>query len=175
MLADILTDFPEKFADRKDLWLSTEDGSTRREYRLQEHWLHKGRVVLKFPGIDSIADAETLIGLLVQIPTKDRSKLEPGTFYVTDLVGSTLVDCAPEQRREIGVVEDVQQGAGSAPLLIVRTAGQEYEIPFAAEYIERFDAAAKTLEMKLPQGMLEVNAPLSESEKREHNKQNRLR
>jgi len=171
VLADILTDFPEKFAQRKQLWLAADGESHRRECALENHWLHKGRIVLKFAGVDSISDAESLKGMLVEIPRELRSELEPGSAYVSDLIGSTVIDTSQSQSRKIGVVVDIQQGAGTAPLLIVHDRRTDYEIPFAAEYFVRFDATNKLIEMKLPEGMLDVNAPLSESEKREQSKE----
>ena len=66
---------------------------------------------------------------------------------------------------EIGRIEDVRQGIGAAPLLVVRSLGGEHEIPFAEEYVVRFDRVQKVLKMKLPAGLLEVNAPLSAEEK----------
>ena len=163
VLADLLTDFPEKFSERRQLWLNSEAKPEPREYSLENHWLHKGRVVLKFAGIDSITAAEALSGMLVQIPTESRWQLEPGAAYVSDLIGSTLFDVS--QNQNIGTIRDVQQGAGTAPLLIVDSAGTELEIPFAEEFIMRFDESKKLLEMKLPKGMLEVNDPLTEDEK----------
>src|ERR1700678_1975483 len=62
VLADIFTDFPEHFAERKRLFLRPPMGAqldamrdTIRETRVETHWLHKGRVVLKFAQVDSIA------------------------------------------------------------------------------------------------------------------------
>jgi len=65
VFADILTDFPEKFAERKKLWLVAEAASSAsprpmvkpipREAELIAHWLHKGGVVLHFAGVDSIS------------------------------------------------------------------------------------------------------------------------
>ena len=72
VFADILTDFPEKFAERSAVaafgWLrATEEferaragRSEPREVELIAHWLHKGGIVLHFAGIDSISAAETL-------------------------------------------------------------------------------------------------------------------
>src|SRR5579863_2941044 len=67
VFADILTDFPEKFAERRQLWLLRESspGTPVREVELAAHWLHKGGVVLHFSGVDSISAAETLNGLIV--------------------------------------------------------------------------------------------------------------
>ena len=76
---EILTDFPEKFAERKRLLLFNpkRPADERREFILESHWLHKGTVVLKFAGIDSITDAELLIGCEVQIPESERAPLDP--------------------------------------------------------------------------------------------------
>ena len=48
--ADIHTDFPERFAERKRLFALTSSG--RREVHVEEHWEHKGRIVFKFAGVD---------------------------------------------------------------------------------------------------------------------------
>jgi hypothetical protein len=40
-------------------------------------------------------------------------------------------------------------------------------IPFAQEYIGKLDIANKRLDMILPDGMLELDAPLSAEEKRD--------
>ncbi len=67
--------------------------------------------------------------------------------------------------REIGNVRDVQFGAGEAPLLLVRSGSKEYEIPYAEAYLTRTDLKGKKLFMRLPEGMLELNAPLTAEEK----------
>ena len=167
VLAEILTDFPDKFSERAQLWLGREHDESRQPYRLLDHWCHKGRVVLKYAGVDSISDAQLLTGSLVQIPFEKRAELSTGAVYVSDLVGSVLVDVLGGRQSKVGMVEDVRQGVGAAPLLVVRSHDQEYEIPFAEEYLVRFDAAMKVLEMKLPSGLLEVNAPLSDEKKDE--------
>ncbi|HLW51794.1 MAG TPA: ribosome maturation factor RimM [Candidatus Angelobacter sp.] len=154
----LLTDFPERFATRKRLFLA-KDGR-RRKMELEDHWFHKGGVVLKFLGVDSISQAEELAGCEVQIPRAERAELESGSVYVADLVGCTVSDSG----REIGRIEDVQFGAGEAPLLVIR-GEKEYLVPFAEAYIARLAPAEKRLEMKLPEGMLELDAPLSKEEK----------
>jgi 16S rRNA processing protein RimM len=166
VLADILTDFPEKFAERRQLWVGPDGNPQPHEYNLEEHWFHKGRIVFKFAGIVSIGDAERLSGSLVQIPAECRAELELNSFYVSDLLGSKIVDVAGNDPRPIGMVEDVQQIVGAAPMLLVRNGDQRYDIPLAEEYLAGFDAIAKILSMKLPPGLLEVNTPLSGDEKK---------
>jgi 16S rRNA processing protein RimM len=165
VLADLLTDFPEKFSERKQLWLSAENSTAVAEFGLEDFWFHKGRVVLKFLGVDSISEAERLAGMLVQISRETRSNLDPGSFYVGDLIGSQVRDIS--QNRILGTIEDVDQNAGAAPMLLVRQREKEYDIPFAEEFIVKFDTQAKLLELKLPEGLLDVNAPLSDEEKKQ--------
>lgn len=160
--ATLLTDFPERFASRKRLFAWAGSGETRRELELQEHWFHKGQVVLKFSGVDSISDAETLLGCEIQIPAGERVELQDGSLYVSDLVGCTLLDSG----RTIGKIADVQFGSGEAPLLVVQ-GEKEYLIPFAAGFIDRIELEQKRICMRLPPGMLELDAPLSEEEKQE--------
>ena len=162
--AEILSDVPDRFtAGMKLLGLPRESKPDRRELELEEFWPHKGLLVLKFAGVDSISEAETLVGCELQVPRSHRSKLQAGSNYVSDLVGCTVFD----QGREIGRIEDVQFGAGEAPLLIVRDgAAKLLEIPFAEAYLDGVDVDRKEVRMKLPEGLLEVNAPLTAEEKR---------
>jgi 16S rRNA processing protein RimM len=174
--ATLLTDFPELFATRKKLFAlgggAAQGGgasgtkTTRRKLDLDEHWFHKGMVVLKFAGVDSISEAETLVGSEIQVPRSERAALGNDEFYVSDLIGCVVTDSG----REIGRIKDVQFGSGEAPLLVIE-GEKEYLVPFAAAYIQNIALEQKRLEMRLPEGMLELDAPLSGEEKqRQHEK-----
>jgi 16S rRNA processing protein RimM len=164
--AELHTDFPERFAERRQIY-ALQPGGTRRQLRLENFWPHLGHLVLKFGGVDSISDAEQLVGCELQIPAAERASLEPGSAYVSDLVGCTLWDIrAGQAGTAIGAIADVQFGAGEAPLLVVRSGTKEYLIPFAGEYLRTLDLPGRRLEMVLPEGLLQVDAPLTEEEKR---------
>lgn len=144
------------------LWALLKDG-TRREVRVEDFWPHKGLLVLKFEGMATISDGETLVGAELQLPRSERAELEPGWTYLSDLAGCKVFD----GERELGPVVDVQFGAGEAPLLLVKGAAKlPYEIPFAEEYLVKVDLEQKQVRMRLPEGLLDVNAPLTEEEKR---------
>jgi 16S rRNA processing protein RimM len=160
--AEIHSDIPGRLHAGMKILALAEDGS-RRELQIDDVWPHKNWLVLKFAGVDSISSAEILIGCELQLPASERAKLEPGTFYVNDLVGCALFD----RGHEVGVVNDVRFGAGEAPLLVVGSGKNELEIPYAQVFLERVDLEHKRIEMNLPEGLLEVNAPLTEEEKRE--------
>ena len=189
VLADLLTDFPERFADHPKVWLAPAGFTDRQpgaaeppapqEAEVVSYFLpvgrNLGRIVLHFAGISSISQAETLAGKEVVVPESERISLEPGRVYVADLVGATVFD----RGHAIGVVQDVEfpttpDGARrldeAAPLLnVVDADGNELLIPFAEAYLE--DAlpeqrearlAHREIRMVLPEGLLDINrAPAS--------------
>lgn len=194
VFAELLTDFPEKFAERRRLWLlspqeakaasrgprlppnvssSTPANPPPRQVELTAHWLHKGGIVLHFAGVDSISAAEALAGLMVAIPRAERAALPEDEAYIGDLIGCTLLNVsnvdvsnvaiAAAKPVPVGEIVDVDLSAGrplgTAPLLVVRGASGEVLIPFAKSYLRRIDVAAKRVEMALPEGLVDLNAP----------------
>jgi 16S rRNA processing protein RimM len=186
VFADILTDFPEKFSERKKLWLlrsSTSgagggaggpvrgDANRRgsmsaetksaldaapREVELAAHWLHKGGIVLHFAGVDSISAAETLAGLVVAIPHAQRAPLAEDEVHIADLIGCTVFDVSSGEPLEIGPIENVDRSAGPVPLLIVHGSKGEVLIPFAKSFLRKLDVEARRVEMALPQGLTDL-------------------
>ena len=161
---EIYSDVPGRFAlGMRLLALPREPNRIRRELEVQDFWPHKGLLVFKFAGVDSISEAETLVGCELQVPQSQRSELQAGWNYVSDLVGCSVLD----RGRDIGGIEDVEFGAGEAPLLMVRDGARLVEIPFAEAYLDSVDLERRQVRMNLPEGLLEVNAPLTAEEKRE--------
>jgi 16S rRNA processing protein RimM len=168
--AELHTDFPERFEQRRTLYAWTAGSNQRRPLHLEGFWPHKGGMVFKFEGVDSIEEAEKLLGSEIQIPAGERAELAPGTFYVSELLGCLVVETSqPDVRnigRNIGTVVDINFGAGTAPLLIVNSeSGQEFMIPFVESFTKKLDLKGKRIEMQLPEGMLELDAPLSAKKK----------
>jgi 16S rRNA processing protein RimM len=167
---ELFTDFPERFEERRKLWALDERGS-RRELQLEEFWPHKGQMVLKFAGIDSINDAELLLRAEIQIPREQRAELEPGAVYVSELLGCAVVALEGGTEREVGKVADVDFSAGEAPLLVVKQGSKEYLIPFVESFLRKVDYAGRRIEMSLPEGMLELDAPLGKQEREQQQRE----
>ena len=162
--AEIHTDVPGRFAPGMKVLALGKQQEARRELEVEDLWPHKGLLVLKFRGVDSMTDAELLIGSELQVLRAERAALEQGWTYVSDLIGCAVVDHA----REIGRIEDVGFGAGEAPLLVlVNDAGKKFDIPFAEAYLEGVDLARRQVRMNLPEGMFEINGPVTVEEKQE--------
>lgn len=156
VFAEILTDFPEKFAERTRVFLLSETAAPRAA-DLAAFWLHKGGVVLHFAAVDSISAAQTLAGLIVAIPRADRATPKPDEVHIADLIGCAVVDLATEPPRQVGEIENVERPAGSAPILIVRGPGGEVLIPFVQAFLCKLDLDSRRVEMALPEGLLDLN------------------
>ena len=178
VLANLLTDFPERFSDNCRVYLAPENytGSEAhaRHAEVRDFWLpvgkNSGRIVLHFAGIDSINQAETLSGLDVIIPESERPELDDDTSYISDLIGCTVYDhAAPTTAVALGVVTDVQFTTTPdgnrrleevAPLLFIEADnGDEILIPFVKAFLISLDTDGKRIDMNLPPGLAEVNQP----------------
>jgi 16S rRNA processing protein RimM len=182
VLADLFTDFPERFDQHPRVWLAPPGfadqganpatpqetvGSAAQPAEVVAHWLpvgrNAGRIVLHFAGIDTIEQAEKLAGKEVIVPLAERLPLDPGAAYISDLVGSTVYD----RELPLGVIESVEFPTSAdgtrrleeaAPLLaIVSPEGDEILIPFASAFIVNLDLAHKSIFMELPEGLAGIN------------------
>ncbi len=158
VLAEIFTDFPQLFSERKQIFLRPPSGhqaGAMREAEVESQWLHKGRIVLKFSQVDSIHDAESLRGFDVVTPREERIPLEGDAVYVSDLLGAKVIDVSGGGAVEAGEITDIEpEGLGPAMLVIRTEAGQECLIPFVRAYLRRIDLESGRLEMDLPPGLL---------------------
>jgi 16S rRNA processing protein RimM len=154
--AEILTDFPERLPKLREVWLA--DGrSAPRPVRIQRCWLSPsrgGQAIFHFANIDTVEEAETLRGLEVQIPIEQRTKLEAGNYFVSDLVGCEVWEAGASSA--LGSVRDVEF-PGGVPLLAIDTSNGEVLVPLAAQFCTRIDVEAKRIDVTLPEGLLDLN------------------
>lgn len=179
VLAELATDYPERFHSLQNVIIGEVDSragsvlkrdSQTRRFSLERSWLHKGKVVLKFAGIDSIDQANTLRGFLVMVPYDERAALPAGSYYIHDLQGCRV---SGRTGREIGTVIEVEPTAG-APILHVQNAHhEEILIPLAETICPVIDTEAKLIVIEPPGDLLELNCNTGASArlarpKREH-------
>jgi len=156
--ANVYTDFPQRLTELGDVWLLDSAGR-RRPARVKRCWLSTsrgGQAIFHFEGADSIVDAEKLVGCEVQVPLAERAPLPEGRYYVSDLVGCDVVEMNGTVAERAGVVRDVFLASGT-PLLVVDSAQGELLIPLAEDVCTRIDPAARRIEVRLPDGLRELN------------------
>ena len=149
--AEILTDFPERFKQVHQISLQQEE-KPEVKLRLSGFWFHKGRVILKFEGIDSIQAAEGLRGYELRVPREEAVSLPEGDYYHFDLIGCAVKDSAG---REYGQVVDVLETGGNT-LLSIRHETGEFLVPFVEDFFPRIDVRHKELTASFPEGLTEL-------------------
>jgi 16S rRNA processing protein RimM len=152
VLADLHTDFPERFQELKDVWLEFPDG-TRRHMTLENSWTHQRRQVLKFLGVDDINAAEEFAGAWVQIEAQEAVILPEGTYFDHDLIGCSVRSLAGD---ELGTVEQVLRITGNSQL-VVRGRSGEFYVPVTEAFCKSVSIDRKEILVDLPQGLIDLN------------------
>jgi 16S rRNA processing protein RimM len=152
VLAELHTDFPSRFSLLKRVWLEFPDGNLRC-FDVEHCWAHKGRQVLKFARIDSIAEAETLVGTWVVIEADQAVPIPHGTYWDYDLVGCTVRD---KEGRSLGLVREVMHIAGNEQLVVQGERG-EFLVPVVAAICKEISIPRKEIVVDLPEGLLDLN------------------
>src|ERR1700737_5566000 len=74
---ELHTDVPDRFRQDMRLWALAKDGQ-RSEVTVEDFWPHKTLLVLKFQGVETISDAEPLVGAELQLPRSERAGVDAG-------------------------------------------------------------------------------------------------
>jgi 16S rRNA processing protein RimM len=151
VLADLYTDFPDRFNALEEAWLEFPD-SRRVRVTIEDTWLHKGRIVLKFAGVDNISAAEAYAGCWVQVPAEQAVELQEGTYFDHDLVGCSVNDVRGNQ---LGVVTEVLRIVGNSQLVVKGPDG-EYLIPAVDSICTRISIEEKQIIIDPPEGLMDL-------------------
>jgi len=152
LVADLLTDFPERFAERTSLVALWPDGR-RKQVRLEEHWFQRDRIILKFAGYDSIEAAREFVGCELVVPESERAELPANNFYDWELAGCTVETVSG---KELGSVREVMRTGGVEMLVVQSDDGRERLIPMAHDICVQIDVEAKLIRVNPPEGLLEL-------------------
>lgn len=151
VVAELLTDFPERFEDLDEVVIVPRSGE-QKTGRIEDFWFQKDRVVLKLAGYDDVDAAKELIGYEFAVPESDRVQLEADEFYDWELEGCT-VKVGDES---IGQVRSVIKTGGAEILVVSDESGNEKLVPLAASIVVAVDPAAKTIVVDPPEGLLDL-------------------
>jgi 16S rRNA processing protein RimM len=150
LVADVLTDFPERFDDLKNVTAILPDGE-RQQLKIENFWFQKNRVILKFESFNSIELAETLVNAEICVPESEAVELEEDEFYDWQLEGCKVETLEGEP---IGIVKEVMRTGGTENLVVTGET-KDYLIPFAETICTEVDVEQKLIRVDLPEGLLE--------------------
>ena len=150
IVADVLTDFPERFDNLEKVFAVKPNGETL-ELEIEKFWFQKNRIVFKFAGFDSIEASESLRNCEICIAEDEAVELETDEFFDWQ-----LQDCVVEtiEGVKLGKVKEVLR-TGGTEILVVAGETKEYLIPFAEKICPEVDIENKLIKVDAPEGLLE--------------------
>jgi 16S rRNA processing protein RimM len=152
LLADVLTDFPERF-ERVSQLTGVSASGERKHFELESHWFQNDRMVLKFAGYDSIESATALVGYEFGLPLTERVELAKDEFYDWELEG-----CLVENTLglTIGKVREVMRTGGVELLVVENDERGEIFVPMVASIVTEIDVSGKKILIDPPEGLLDL-------------------
>ena len=149
LIADLLTDFPDRFEGLVDVTAVAENGE-RRELKIEKAWCQNERIVLKFEGVDSVEAAEEWRNAEICVSESDAVRLESDEFYDWQLADCKVVTV---DGTDLGKVREVMRAGGNENLVV--EGEREYLVPFASSICIEVDIENKKIVVDPPEGLLE--------------------
>lgn len=154
VIINVMTDFPSRFFDVTEFSIKIGDKQPV-NYKVENVREHKGRIIAKFFGIDSINSAELIRNGYVVIPEEERMvKDDEDYFYHYELQGMKVVS---KEGRIIGSVREVTEISGGRDILAVNTGKGEVLIPFVDKFCIEINRETGEIIVDLPEGLEEIN------------------
>lgn len=140
------TDYPEKFEEIERVYVD------ETQFIIENVSYHKQSVLLKLSEIDFVDQAEKMRNKIITAKREDLGPLPEGVYYIVDLIGCTVF----ENDVEIGVLADVINNGGVDLYEIKRKGMKPLYFPAAKENLVSVDVDAKKIQVKIPEGLLDL-------------------
>ena len=108
-------------------------------------------VIVKFKGIDSVPEAETLRNKIIYI-NRDDAKLPKGSYFIEDLFGIEVYNL--DDNRFLGKITDVSF-TGANDVWHIEKDGKEYLFPAVKEMIDTIDIDGEKIVIKPIKGIFD--------------------
>jgi 16S rRNA processing protein RimM len=127
----------------------------RADGRIEEHTpvrmtSHKGSLLLRLEGLESLEAVESLVGCEVLMRFDQLTELPEDEYYWFELQGMAVVDTS---RGDLGNLEDLITTAAN-DIYVVRGRFGEILIPAVDEFVKEIDTSGNRMMVDLPEGLI---------------------
>lgn len=143
------TDDIEKFKNFKTIYISIK--KELKEFEIEHVRFSKNMVFLKLKGIDTIEEAESYKNYYLKIKRNKAEKLEEGSYYIVDILGSKVYT---DEKKQLGEVVDVLQTSSNDVYVVKDELGKQILLPAIKDVIKSVDIENKTIIVHLLEGLL---------------------
>ncbi len=139
----------ERFDDLEKVYVKIKKET--RKLEIEEVKYHKDMVLIKFKGIETVEQAETLRNCYLEIDREDAVPLEEGTYYIVDLLES---DVYTDEGEHLGKLEDIYNTGAKDIYVVKNELGKTILLPGTPEVIKEVNLEEKKIIVHLLKGLV---------------------
>lgn len=143
------TDDAKRFKTLKKVIL---DGREPLELSIEQVKFFKNMVILKFKGYDNINDVETWRQRDLLITRDQAVELKEDEYFITDLIGLTVVN----EEVVLGRVKDVLETGANDVYVVELTGGKELLLPAIKDCILNVDLEGGRMKVHVLDGLMDL-------------------
>ena len=140
--AEFLCEFDELYLDKKG----------EKPVQITRAYPHKNIVVMKIDGIDTVEDAQKLVGKTLYMDRNDV-ELDEGAYFIQDIIGLTVKDI--DSGEIYGKISEVYQNGATDVYSIKKENGRELMFPYIDEVVKKIDIEAGEMLIKPLEGLFD--------------------
>ncbi len=110
---------------------------------------HKGRLIIKFKGVETRDDADSLRAHTVWLTREQVGPLDEGRWFVQDILG---VDVYTDEGEHLGEIAEVLNMSAN-DVYVVRAEGREILLPAIEQVIKEVDLEDRKMVVHLMEGL----------------------
>lgn len=148
-----ITDNVRRFTKLKKCFIVKEDGTVIKEFEVRGARIDKTNALVAFKDLFDRTEAEKLKGTYISVDRDNAVKLQKGSFFIADLIGSKVID---DTIGELGIITDVFETGANQVLEVKRPGKQNLLIPFLKAVCYEIDPEQGVVKVKLPDGLYEL-------------------
>jgi len=142
-------DFPEEYEELESVFLLQHGKPV--PFFIESIQINGNKALVKFEDVDSIESAAEIVKTKILLPLSSLPKLSEGGYYFHQLIGCKVY----ENDILIGEVQSIIDLNGNE-LLVIQEGEKEILIPMKDEILMMVDVSNKKIEVKLPDGLLDL-------------------
>ena len=139
----------ERFDDLEKVYVKIKKETQKLE--IEEVKYHKDMVLIKFKGIETVEQAETLRNCYLEIDREDAVPLEEGTYYIVDLLESEVYT---DEGEHLGKLEDIYNTGAKDIYVVKNELGKTILLPGIPEVIKEVNLEEKKITVHLLKGLV---------------------
>lgn len=121
-------------------------------YFIESIQIRNNGAVVHFEDVDTLEDAQDLVGSCLYLPLDVLPPLEGNRFYYHEVIGFEVEDI---NEGSLGVLREINDNSAQAILCIDHPSGKEVMIPLVDQFLVEVDREGRKLKVAAPEGLVD--------------------